>query len=378
MTPRDPAEPHRGSTPLELFFDLCFAVAIATAVSRLHLAMADRRMLSGVVSYLVVFFAIWWAWMGFSWFASAYDVDDAPYRLGVFVQISGALVLAAGVPAAFESTDLSLFFLGYLIMRLGLGSQRLRAAHAHPARRTNMLRHAAGELGLMPLWAVVVFGTPQEWILPGFAVMAMLELAVPAWAERAGASPWHAAHMASRYARFTIIVLGQSLLAGSLAVQTALRTDRPVTEQLPLVVGGLLLVFAMWSAYFSRPAHRFLTSNRIGFRWGYGHYVIFASGGAVGAGLAVGVDHTLGATELGDAAAGATVTVPVAVFLTTLCLLHLHPRRPDRRSTVLFGTATALVLAATFAPWPVLASGVALALVGALVVLLDERAVRRT
>ena len=51
----------------------------------------------------MVFFAIWWAWMNFTWFASAYDCDDVPYRLAVFVQIAGALILAAGVPAMFET-----------------------------------------------------------------------------------------------------------------------------------------------------------------------------------------------------------------------------------------------------------------------------------
>ena len=36
--------------------------------------------------------------MNFTWFASAYDTDDVPYRLLTFVQIAGVLVLAAGVP----------------------------------------------------------------------------------------------------------------------------------------------------------------------------------------------------------------------------------------------------------------------------------------
>ena len=50
----------------------------------------------------MVFFAIWWAWMNFTWFASAYDTDDAPYRVLTLVQMAGVLVLAAGVPTAFD------------------------------------------------------------------------------------------------------------------------------------------------------------------------------------------------------------------------------------------------------------------------------------
>ena len=53
----------------------------------------------------MVFFAIWWAWMNFTWFASAYDTDDDVYRITTLVQIAGALILAAGVPRAFADGD---------------------------------------------------------------------------------------------------------------------------------------------------------------------------------------------------------------------------------------------------------------------------------
>ena len=97
MTARDPHEPHRASTPLELLFDLCFVVAVAQASGRLHHGIVEGHAGRAVLGYVVVFFAIWWAWMNFTWFASAYDTDDVPYRLLVLVQIAGVLVLAAGV-----------------------------------------------------------------------------------------------------------------------------------------------------------------------------------------------------------------------------------------------------------------------------------------
>ena len=82
MTGRDRDEEHRASTPLELFFDLCFVVAVAQAAAtpapRARPRTTRRR---AVVGYPMVFFAIWWAWMNFTWFASAYDNDDVPYRL---------------------------------------------------------------------------------------------------------------------------------------------------------------------------------------------------------------------------------------------------------------------------------------------------------
>lgn len=79
MEARDPDEPHRASTPLELFFDLTFVVAIAQAGSSLHHELVDAHVENGLTGFGLAFFAIWWAWMNFTWFASAYDTDDATY-----------------------------------------------------------------------------------------------------------------------------------------------------------------------------------------------------------------------------------------------------------------------------------------------------------
>ena len=86
-------------TPLELFFDLVFVGAVAQGAEGLHHAIVTGHAEAGLGGYAMVFFAIWWAWMNFTWFASAYDSDDVPYRLAVFVQIAGALIFASGVAA---------------------------------------------------------------------------------------------------------------------------------------------------------------------------------------------------------------------------------------------------------------------------------------
>ena len=99
MSGRDPDEEHRASTPLELFFDLCFVVAVAAAAATLHHDLAQGH-LSGLAGYAMVFFAIWWAWVNYSWFASAYDTGDVIFRLLTFVVMTGVLVLAAGAPRA--------------------------------------------------------------------------------------------------------------------------------------------------------------------------------------------------------------------------------------------------------------------------------------
>lgn len=78
MLARSPQESHRVASTLELLFDLVFVVAISAAAAQLHHALANGHAAHGVVSYMMVFVSIWWAWMNFSWFASAFDNDDVP------------------------------------------------------------------------------------------------------------------------------------------------------------------------------------------------------------------------------------------------------------------------------------------------------------
>jgi low temperature requirement protein LtrA len=361
MLPRSPAEVHRAATPLELFFDLCFVVAVAQAGGRLHHALAENHVAEGLVGYGMVFFAIWWAWMNVTWFASAYDCDDVPYRLAVLVQIAGALVLAAGVPRAFDARDFTVVTLGYVIMRLPLVAQWLRAARADAEGRRNALRYAAGVSACQVGW-LGALAQPAGWYPVGWVVLAAAELLVPIWAEAAARTAWDPRHISERYGLFTIIVLGESILAASLAIQSALDAQQATASLFAIVAGGLPTVFAMWWLYFAKPAHRLLVSNRVAFVWGYGHLLIWASAAAVGAGLAVAVDHATGHAPLPAQGAGAAVTVPVAVYVLTLWALHLGPRHAGpARLRALPLAAAALVLAATATGQPVLITGLLLA-----------------
>ncbi|HZD74971.1 MAG TPA: low temperature requirement protein A [Actinomycetota bacterium] len=360
MSSRDSTEEHRASTPLELFFDLCFVVAVAQGAAELHHALTEGRVAHGLVGYAMVFFAIWWAWMNFTWFASAYDTDDVLYRMATLVQIAGVLVLAAGVPRAFEG-DFVIVTVGYLIMRVALTAQWLRAAREDPPRRTVALRYAAGITAVQAGW-VARLALPGAWSAAGFMVLALAELAVPVWAERRGSLRWHPGHIAERYGLFTLIVLGESVAAATTAVQSALDSGQGIGDLLTLAAGGLLIVFSMWWLYFEQHADEWLSTTSLGsFVWGYGHYLIFASAAGVGAGLQVAVDQGTGHAELPTWGAAAAVAVPVALYLLSVWLLHTgaEPRPSPRR--VGYPLAAMLALAAIALGEAVLVIGLLLA-----------------
>jgi low temperature requirement protein LtrA len=358
MVARDPNDEHRPSTPLELFFDLVFVVAVAFASDELEHGLIEGEVAETALRYMVVFFALWWAWMNFTWFASAYDADDVAYRVFVFVTMTGALIFAAGIPRFFNDLDRSLTVLGYVVMRLALVTQWIRCARADPPRRVTAYRYALG-VGLCQIGWVVTFLIPELW-WPLFAVLVPAELLVPAWAESASPTTWHPDHIVERYGLFMIIVLGESVLAASIAIQSATRVGGLTIGLTGIIAGGLLIVFSIWWLYFDRPGERMLASTHTAIVWGYSHLLIFAAVAAVGAGLAVAIEGAIGHGELGPAGTGAAVAVPVAIFLLSMWALYVRRADPAIRKFGVPVTA-ALVLAASFGGAPVLVIGLLLA-----------------
>lgn len=322
MTGRSTDERHRVSSPLELLFDLTFVVAIAQVAGQLAHAGEQGHALDRLSLYLMVFFAIWWAWMNFTWFASAYDTDDVPYRLMTLVQMAGVLVLAAGVPAAYEHENFTAIIVGYLIMRLALIGQWIRAAVEYPEGRKTAIRYAVGIAAVQVLWVAWGF-IPSQVAVGLFVLGAALELAVPLWAERPGMTSWHPHHIAERYGLFTIIVLGESVSASAIGVQSALAESGFSAALVWIAVAGLVLLFALWWLYFLEPAAEGLRTRRgRSFYWGYGHYFVFASLAALGAGLEVAVQAGAAHSEASNTAVEYAIAVPVAIFLLMLYILH--------------------------------------------------------
>jgi low temperature requirement protein LtrA len=360
MVARATDEEHRSATALELFFDLCFVVAVASAASALHHEVAEAHVGDGVVGYATVFFAIWWAWMNFTWFAAAYDTDDVAYRLTTLVQIAGALILAAGVPDAMDGGDFTVITVGYVVMRLAMVTQWLRAAAADPPHRRSALRFAAGIAAVQVGWVL-------RLLLPGglryasFLVLVLAELAIPIWAQRPAPTTWHPRHIAERYGLFTLIVLGECVLASTLAIQAALAEDAVLADLATTAAGGLLTVFGMWWLYFAKESHELLTSLRAGIIWGYGHYLVFASAAAVGAGLAVNVDYLTHHAAIGARGAAAAFTVPVALFLLAVWALVVRPHHLGRWHGAVVPVTAVLVLLATLTAEPVLVTGLLVA-----------------
>jgi low temperature requirement protein LtrA len=350
------------ATPLELFFDLVFVVAIASAAAELHHGLsADHP--EAVVGYLLVFFAIWWAWMNYTWFASAYDSDDVAYRLLTFTIMAGSLMLAAGVPDLFDDGQSGIVVAGYAVMRLGMVALWLRAARSHPEGRRTALTYALGITVVQVLWIGRLLLDGRQVLLATFLLLVLAELAVPVAAERIGGpTPFHAHHIAERFGLFTIIVLGEVILASVQAIQGALAAPADAASAghtgeaaggggvspslVMLIVGGLLLVFSLWWLYFKRE-HVDLIGQGRALTWvfSYAHIVVFAAVAAVGAALAAAVDVVQNVAEASPRTVALALATALSLYALTLSGLHAYAdRRPAvaLAAAVLSGSALAI------------------------------------
>ena len=147
MGGRDPSEVGRAPTPLELLYDLTYVVAFAAASDLLAEQLRLGNIWPALGAYAFAVWAVSWAWLNFTWFASAYGNDDVFQRVATFVQMIGVIVLTYGLPVSFEaaahgeSPNNLLMVIGYVIMRVPLIVLWLRAAAQDPAHRNNAISY---------------------------------------------------------------------------------------------------------------------------------------------------------------------------------------------------------------------------------------------
>lgn len=406
MYPRNPQEKHRVASVLELFFDLVFVIAVSTLATNAHHLIeagltADSTQHSAhslpqigvtittIGMYALIFEFIWWAWMNFTWFASSYDTDDWLYRINTFLQMIGVLVLTAGIEPMMHNADYRLAACGYVVMRLSMVSQWLRAwkstdatalgTDAKPtannagtvtqrhhintpaAIRSKQAAHtyAVGISILQVAWVLWAFVVPSSlWSSLMLAALVVGELAVCYFAERRGPTLWHPHHITERFGLFTIILLGESLLSSTSALISVLHESHNLWQTLSLFtlfLCSFVIIACLWWVYFWPTHHAVLNSFHRIMKYGYLHYVIFAAAGFLSVGVETIVstlEHTHVTYFLGEIAAAQSLRtpivmlyVPVAIFLAGVWWLISKAQAPQQLRTYITVCFIVLVFA---------------------------------
>ncbi|MFW0794068.1 low temperature requirement protein A [Gordonia sp. CPCC 205515] len=384
MTGRDPHEDGRVATSLELFYDLVFVVAFSVAGTQVAHQLAEGHYQVATVGYLICTFAAIWAWINFAWFASAFDTDDWFFRLVTLVQMIGVAIIALGIPDIFvslnehEHVDNRVLVIGYIIMRVGMVAQWLRAAAQSAEYRQACLIYSGMTLLAQIGWVAVMLVdmTPLPTVLAMVGCV-LIELLGPWIGERAtSGTPWHAHHIAERYSLLTIITLGEGVV-GTVAVLGALiEVEGWSVETAVLGLAAMGATFAMWWMYFIVPVGDALHRHREkSFVWGYGHIIIFMAAAAVGAGLHVAALYIEHETHIGPGMVVATFALPLGIYCLGVLTMYDYLLPFDSLTVFLGLGVIALLVAAVWmaaAGVSVIVAVVVAAFAPVLVVVLDE------
>ena len=298
-------ESARKVTWLELFFDLVFVAAVAQVAAPLH----DDYTLAGLIRFTPLFALIWWAWTGHTVFSTRFDSDDVIQRTLTLVQMFAVAVMAANAKDALDTRSSAGFAAAYSAVRFLLVAQYFRARHV-PEARPLTTRYVVGHGGAAVLWllSALVPAPGRFWI---WGIALAIDLGTPWLAVHHSVNvPPDAAHLPERFGLFTLILLGESVVAVMHGMES--QENWPPGAALSAFL-GMGIAFLIWWWYFDgaggaseQPVHTKRDALRFHV-WSYAHFPLYL--GTVVAGV--------GVQRIVTAAARDTLTTTESTILTS-------------------------------------------------------------
>ncbi|MCX7595018.1 MAG: low temperature requirement protein A [Fischerella sp.] len=276
------SEQERHATWLELFYDLVFVVAITQLADNLY----EHSSLSGFFGFVMLFVPIWWSWIGSVFYANRFDTDDLGHRLLTVAQMLAIAALSINVHNGLDEGSVG-FALSYAAVRAVLVVNYLRTIDGVVVARPLTVRLALGFALAAVIWLVSAFvPEPIRFALWGLGLT--VDFATPISAGQLHLQvPLHISHLAERFGLFTLIVLGESIIA---VVDSIAEQQWNIVLMLTAVF-GLSIAFSLWWIYFecvdSSPIQRARAVGRVWIyhTWLYTHLPLAIGLTATGVGV---------------------------------------------------------------------------------------------
>ena len=274
-------EGERRATWLELFFDLIFVVAIAQLAHNFK----EEFSLVGLIKLAVLFIPVWWCWIGATFYDTRFDNDGLVDRLITLLQMAIAATLAANIHHGLDSSSVG-FALSYIAFRCVLIGQYLHAGYHVPQARVLTNWYAVGFTASIVFWLASIF-VPLPWRFGLWAIGLIIDFATPLSAgQRVAKIPPDMAHTTERIGLFTIIVLGESIVAVVGGVAEMAWTPMAIA----IALLGLSIAFSFWWMYFDTVDESPLQAMRRGemkvaLTWLYSHLPLAIGLTATGVGV---------------------------------------------------------------------------------------------
>jgi low temperature requirement protein LtrA len=229
-------------TPLELFFDLVFVLALTQCTT----LIAHDPTWEGMLKGLLVLGMLWWSWVGYAWLTSVVDPEEGAVRLVIFVAMAAFLVAALCVPGAFGSEAL-LFACAYAVVRTAHIVLFVLASREDAALRQSVIGLAGSTaIGAGLLFVAAFASGALQLAIWGLALV--LDTGGPLLFGQDG---WKLVpgHFAERHGLIVIIALGESIVAIGVGAKASIDAGVVVAGLLGVAVGA-----ALWWVYFDVTA----------------------------------------------------------------------------------------------------------------------------
>jgi low temperature requirement protein LtrA len=271
-------ESDRRASWLELFFDLVFVVAI----TELSQFLVEDHSAGGFVRFAALFVPVWVAWQGYMAYATRFDTDDLGFRLAYFGAMLAIAAMAVLIGDVAHGKNSAAFAVAYVVLRSIMLVLYWRAWRAVPEARLLIRFYGLGYAAGAGLWLVsLLFPTPWRYVV--WVVAQLLELSLPPLSTHLHRRiPTSARHLPERWALFTLIVLGESVVAVAIATAGA---HWHFTSAAAAVL-GFASVAAIWWLYFDRQGDVALRGSTMSIVvYSYAHLPLLIGPAAMSAGL---------------------------------------------------------------------------------------------
>jgi len=359
-------EGERRASWLELFFDLVFVVAI-TELSR-YLVLDHSA--GGFLRFAALFIPVYVAWQGYMAYATRFDTDDLAFRLAYFGAMLAIAAMAVLIDDVAHGKHTAAFAIAYVMLRSIMLALYWRAWRAVPEARVLIRFYGNGYTVGVVLWlGSLALDTPWRYAVS--VVAQVLELSLPPLSTKLHRRvPTDPRHLPERWALFTLIVLGESVVAVAIATSD---TNWHFTSVAAAVL-GFAAVGAVWWLYFDRQASVVLRGSTISVVvYSYAHIPLLIGLAAMSAGLRLLIELA-GADHLGTGPSVALLGGAVLFLLSLIGTRVVTVQTQHRLGVSLKLVAGALILGllAAETALPPVAVGAGLAAVLAAVVFAER------
>jgi low temperature requirement protein LtrA len=225
-------------TPLELFFDLVFVLALTQCTA----LMAADPTWEGLARGLLVLGWLWWSWAAYAWLTSTLDPEEGLVRVAIFAAMAAFLVAALAVPGAFDNYAL-LFAGAYAVVRVAhLLLYVLASRDQADLRRSVVFLCGTSAMGV----GFLIAASATDGAIQGslWAIGLLLDVGGPFFL---GVEGWKLVpgHFAERHGLIVLIALGESIVAIGVGANAGIDTGIVVAAVLGIVVAA-----GIWWLYF--------------------------------------------------------------------------------------------------------------------------------